>query len=356
VSAVIGTFASACAATAGASRAPLAGRALGWRARLTYDAAPVLVLSRADVEELLDLDALVDAVAVALRELSAGAASVPPRVAAMVPDEGGLLAVMPAYLPSLGMLATKLVSVFPHNEAVPTHQALLCCFDPATGTPAAVMDGTYITAVRTAAASALATRLLARPDAEVVAVLGTGVQAGTHVEALRRSRSGARFVIAGRDQAKAEAFAASLDLIPTPEVAPSAEAAVRAADIVCATTHAAEPVVYRAWLSPGTHVNSVGYNVSGEGEVARDVLDAALVAIEWRNATLAPPPAGAVELREYNGPVVELGELVAGATGRTRDDQITLYKSVGVAAEDAAAAALVLAAARASGGGTHVEL
>ncbi len=137
----------------------------------------MLILSRADVEALLDLDRLIDAVAAAMVDLSAGRASVPPRVAATIPDRRAMLVAMPAFLPSSGALTTKLVSLFPENTDRPTHQAIICCFDDADGTPLAVMDGTYVTAARTAAGSALATRLLARDGARVASVIGTGVQA-----------------------------------------------------------------------------------------------------------------------------------------------------------------------------------
>jgi alanine dehydrogenase len=134
----------------------------------------VIFLSEAEVRELLDLDQLVDALADAHRDLSAGEASMPPRIAAMVQERQGLLGVMPAYLPSAG-LACKLVTLFPQNTDRHTHQAVIVVFDPENGTPLALMDGTYITATRTAAGSALATRLLAREDAEVLALLGTCV-------------------------------------------------------------------------------------------------------------------------------------------------------------------------------------
>src|SRR5438034_2848612 len=134
----------------------------------------MLVLSRAEVEELLDLDELTDALARAHVELSAGAASMPPRIAALA-GEAGLLGAMPAYLPSAG-LGCKLVSLFPKNADRPTHQAVIVLFDPETGTAAALLDGTYITEMRTAGAAALAARLLARDDARVLAILGTGAQ------------------------------------------------------------------------------------------------------------------------------------------------------------------------------------
>ena len=337
----------------------------------------LLLLSRAEVESLLDLDRLVDALASAMADLSEGRASMPTRVAAMVAQREGLLAAMPAFLPSAPALTTKLVTLFPQNRDRPTHQAIVCAFDPATGSPLAIMDGTYITAARTAAASALATRLLARPDAHTVVVLGTGVQARSHAIALSRDPRVERVVIAGRDAAAARALAeearpwiaagaaAGGRPAPTIEAAPSVEDAVRSADIVCLATHAPDPVAARAWLRPGTHVNSVGYNSAGKGELDGAIIRDGLLVVESRASALAPPPSGAVELRWAieDGLITpdhvhaEIGELVSGrATGRTDETQLTVYKSVGVAVEDAAAAALVLAAATERGIGTRVEL
>lgn len=312
----------------------------------------MIVLSQDEVKELLDLDALVDAMAAAHEDLSAGDASMPPRIAAFAQHDG-LLGVMPAYLPSAG-LACKLVTLFPRNRDRHTHQALICVFDEENGTPVALMDGTYITATRTAAGSALATRLLAREDARVLAILGSGVQARTHAEALGRVREFSEIRVASRDRAHAEQLAGEIG----GQAVGSWEEALRGADVVAATTHAAEPIVLREWLSPGVHVNSVGANPSGRGEVDAATIADALVAVESRGSTLAPPPAGAPEfLRGDHGDVVELGELVSGARpGRSSQEQITLYKSVGVAVQDAAAAALVLAAARERSVGRAIEL
>jgi alanine dehydrogenase len=312
----------------------------------------VIVLSEDEVRDLLDLDALVDALAAAHRDLSEGKASMPPRIAALA-ERGGLLGAMPAYLPSAG-LACKLVTLFPENRDRHTHQALICVFDPANGTPIALVDGTYITATRTAAGSALATRLLAREDASVLAILGAGVQARTHAEALCRVRRFGEIRVASRDPERAADLAAEIGAA----VVGSWEEAVRGADVVAATTHAAEPIVLREWLDPGVHVNSVGANPDGRGEIDAATIRDALVAVEFRDSTLAPPPAGAPEFRDgAPGDVVELGELVAGTKpGRTSADQITLYKSVGVAVQDAAAAALVLKAARERSVGREIEL
>jgi alanine dehydrogenase len=312
----------------------------------------VILLSEAEVRELLDLDVLVDALADAHRELSDGKASMPPRIAALA-ERNGLLGAMPAYLPSAGLMC-KLVTLFPENRDRHTHQALICVFDPTNGTAVALMDGTYITATRTAAGSALATRLLAREDSRVLAILGAGVQARTHADALRRVRSFEQIRVASRDEDHAAELAAEIGA----DAVGSWEEAVRGADVVAATTHATEPIVLHEWLSPGVHVNSVGANPAGRGEIDAAVVRDALVAVESRASTLAPPPAGAAEFRD-GAPAdgVVLGELVAGTKqGRTSPEQITLYKSVGVAIQDAAAAALVLAAARERSVGREIEL
>jgi alanine dehydrogenase len=310
----------------------------------------VLVLSRADVEQLLDLDELVGALARAHEELSSGAVSMPPRIAAFA--EAGLLSAMPAYSPSAG-LGCKLVTLFPGNTDRHTHQAAIVLFDPENGSPIALMDGTYITATRTAAAAALATRLLARPDAKVLTIIGTGIQARSHARAFAHLRDWAEIRIAGRDQAKVEALAGELGAT----AAPSFEAAVRGADVVAATTHSTEPVVRAEWVAPGTHVSSVGYSAPGS-ELDPALVRAATIVVESRESSFAPPPGGAPELADVDrGSVAELGELVSGGRrGRATPVEITLYKSVGVAVQDLAAAALVLAAARSRNAGLEIEL
>ncbi|MEV7379750.1 ornithine cyclodeaminase family protein [Streptomyces lydicus] len=328
----------------------------------------MLVLGRAQVAALLDMDALIDALASAMADLSAGRASSPDRVAATVPDREGFVAAMPGFVPSAGALASKLVSVFPGNAgtSLPTHQALIVVFDPDTGEPTALLDGTALTAARTAAASALSARLLAREDASVLAVLGTGVQARSHAEAMCRVRPVREIRVAGRDRAKAAALAADLSAelrLPVEAVATYAEA-LAGADIAAATTHAVDPVVRRAWLTPGVHVTSVGFNPAGR-EIDDATIADALVCVESRQAALAPFPAGSNDLLEpvRDGVITqdhvhaELGELLAGSRpGRTSREQITLYKSVGVAVQDAAAAALVVAAARKQSVGAEIRL
>ncbi|HVQ95969.1 MAG TPA: ornithine cyclodeaminase family protein [Mycobacteriales bacterium] len=320
----------------------------------------MLILSGAEVEALLDPADLVEALTAAMAELSSGAVSMPARIAATVPDRDGLLAAMPAYLPSTRTLAVKLVSVFPANREIPSHQAVVCCFDGDTGQPVAIIEGTYLTAARTAAGSALATRLLARPGSRRAAIIGTGVQARAHAHALDRAGGLSQLVLAGRNPIRARTLAAELDMTlrATVGALDSVAEAVRNADVVCLTTHAADPVLRREWLPPGCHVNSVGYNTTGRGELDADTIRAAAVlAVESREVTLAAPPAGAVELCGIDRAVVEIGELVSGAApGRCGRDDLTVYKSVGVAVQDAAAAALVLAAAHRHGAGHNVQL
>src|SRR3954470_22474617 len=169
----------------------------------------MLVVSRREVEELLDVDALIEALAGAMADLSAGRASVPNRVGAMVEERDGMLAAMPGYAPAAGALASKLVTLFPGNAGteLPTHQAVIVAFDPATGEPQALLDGTAITALRTAAGSALSVRLLARDDASRLAILGAGVQARSHARAIARVRRLDEIRIAARERARAAELA-----------------------------------------------------------------------------------------------------------------------------------------------------
>ncbi|MGW7522547.1 ornithine cyclodeaminase family protein [Streptomyces sp. NPDC054783] len=328
----------------------------------------MLVLGRSQVEALLDVDTLIDALGSAMADLSAGRASAPGRIAAPVPEHEGLLAAMPGFVPSAGMLMSKLVSLFPHNAGtpLPTHQALIVVFDPDTGEPTALLDGTAITAARTGACSALSARLLAREDATVLALLGTGVQARSHAYAMCRVRPIRQIRVAGRDPAKAAALAGELSAVLDAEVrsASSYAEALDGADIAAATTHALEPVIRRPWLSPGVHITSVGFNPAGR-EIDDATVAEALVCVESRQAALAPFPTGSNDLIIPIGEGritvdhvhAELGELVTGSmTGRSSPDQITLYKSVGVAVQDAAAAALVVTAAREQSIGQEITL
>ncbi len=311
----------------------------------------MLFLSEAEVRRLLDPVVLVDALADAFVELSTGRASAPPRIAAATPG-GGFLAAMPGYVD--GVLETKLVTVFPSNSALgmPTHQAVIALFDATNGSPLALLDGTYITAVRTAAASALATRVLARADARVLAVLGAGVQGRSHLEFVSRVRPFDEVRVASRTFARAEELARDFGA----QAVESLERAIRGSDVVCACTDASEPVLRKDWLAPGAHVTSVGAAREGP-ELDEATVREGLLVVESR-AAFRPYPAGAHELQGLDpGSAAELGEVLAGERpGRASAADLTVYKSMGHAIEDAVAASLVYERALAEGVGTVLSL
>jgi ornithine cyclodeaminase/alanine dehydrogenase-like protein (mu-crystallin family) len=311
--------------------------------------APLLLLNAEDVRHLIDLPTLFDALERALRELSAGNASVPPRTVARAPE--GFLGSMPGYLP--GTLEAKLVAVFPgnHVRGLPSHQALIALFDEETGAPLCVMDGTVITAARTGATAAVAARALAREGASSLAVLGAGVQGRSHLDAFPRLFELDVIRVASRDPRHAEALAGSH---PRARVVASFEEAVRGADLVCCCTDSDEPVIAHAWLAPGAHVSSVGVGA----EVDEATVRASSIFVEWRGAAENPPPTGSAELQGLDpGSIAEIGEVLAGAhPGRRSDTELTLYKSTGHAVEDAAAARQVFDRATAEGVGTTFEL
>ncbi|MFR9804942.1 ornithine cyclodeaminase family protein [Pseudonocardia sp. RS010] len=322
------------------------------------------LLDRAAVRALLDPDALVEAVSQGLVDLSTGRASVPPRVAAWI-GEVGLLAAMPAYSETLGVATAKLLTVYPGNAAVdlPVHQALVAVFAPEDGTLRALMDGDLITADRTAAASALSVRALARPDARVLAVLGTGPQARAHARYVAPTRPFEEVRIGGRDPHKVAALVDELAGQGLAARGCTIDAALRDADVICAATSTLRPLVGADGLPDGAHVASVGYVPEGR-EVDAAVLTRAQLVVEHRATALAPFPVGSNDLAElvergkiHPDVVVELGEVLCGLRpGRAGDDQPTVFKSVGVGVLDAAAAAVVLAAAERTGAGAEVAL
>jgi alanine dehydrogenase len=322
------------------------------------------VLDGQAVQGLLDPAELVEAVAAAMVDLSAGRASLPPRIAARVPG-AGLLATMPAYSPTLGVLAAKLLTVYLDNDLVglPVHQATIAVFDPASGRMLALMDGDHLTAARTAACSALSVRHLARPASRVLAVLGTGPQAREHARYACLVHSFAEVRIGGRDPVKAAALADDLREEGLPARATTVPEAIEDVDVVCAATSTVEPILRRGQVRPGTHIASVGYIPDGR-EVDADLLREALVVVEHRETSLRPFPTGSNDLSDLVSAkdldperVVEIGELVAGRRpGRDGQGQVTVFKSVGVAVQDAAAASVVLAAAQRAGVGTEVRL
>jgi alanine dehydrogenase len=310
----------------------------------------LLVLSEAEVADLLDLDELLAALGDAFVSFSAGRTSVPPRVGAWA--EAGMLAAMPVYLPGVA-LASKLVAVFPgnHERGRPSHQALIAMFDPEDGTPRAVMDGTRITAARTGAAAAVAAGALARPEAAVLAILGAGVQGRSHLDAFPRVRQFREIRVASRTPGHAAALA---DGHPVARAVGSFQEAVAGADVVCCCTDAREPILRADWLAPGAHVSSVGGSFGPELDPV--TVHAGRVFVEWRGAATNPSPAGAHELQGLDpDTITEVGEVLAGTRpGRMAPDELTVYKSTGHAVEDAAAADLVYRRAVESGVGVKV--
>jgi len=313
----------------------------------------VLVLGVSEIQAILDPDELIDALAEGFTRLSRGEVIAPPRNEVAIPDAGFVLA-MPAWQPG-AEISVKLVSVFEGNprHGLPSHQALICLLDPATGTPVGVLDGTYITAMRTAAAAALSVRLLARGEAPVLAIVGAGVQGRSHLAILPRVRPFREIRIASLHRAHAERLAAT---DPRAHAVASAEAAVRGADVVCLCTHAHDPVIRGEWVGPGTHVTSVGYAPPG-GELPRELVEPHRLFVETRLA-FRPPPAGCAELAGLEpGRAAELGEVLLGQRpGREFDAEITVYKAMGHAMEDMVAAHLVYRRARETGAGHLIDL
>jgi ornithine cyclodeaminase/thiomorpholine-carboxylate dehydrogenase len=313
----------------------------------------ILMLNEKEVQWLLEPDALLDALAEGFKALSDGRVAAPKRNEVSV-SNGGFLLAMPAYQQDREV-TVKLVSVFHGNAqlGIPGHQALICLFDPQTGTPLAVMDGNYITALRTAGAAALSTRLVARTDSRVLAIVGAGVQGRSHLQMLPRVRPFAEIRIASSHFAQAEQLAATDSRARAVE---TAEEAIRGADVVCLCTNAGEPVISIDWLTAGMHITSVGYRPPG-GELDPEVIAQGRLFVETRMA-FEPPPAGCGELAGFDRSVgTELGELLLGrAMGRQSDDEITVYKAMGHACEDMAAASLVYQRAQQDGAGQTVEL
>lgn len=290
------------------------------------------VLDESAVQERLHYRDLIPAIAQALAALSSGKVVQPVRTVLPVAPHQGFFAVMPAYA---GALGAKLVTFYPKNVGVHTHHALIVMFKAETGEPLAVMDGRLITEMRTAAASAVATERLARPDASVLAILGSGVQAGSHLAALRHVRSFNEVRV--WSPKNAPAFAQKHGV----KAAASAEAAVRGADVVVVAASSTTPILQGRWLSPGTHVNAIGATRPEWRELDDDLVTRARVFVDSREA--AQRESGDVIAAKSE--LTEIGAVVAGTSpGRRNAEEITLFKSVGVAVEDVAAAALVLRA------------
>ena len=293
-------------------------------------------LDENEVRAHLDWTALIAAMENALTDFSGGRVQQPVRRFLTVQRHEGFFGVMPAV--SETVMGIKLVTFYPNNAArgLPTHLALIQLFAPETGEALALIDGRLITEMRTAAVSAAATKVLAAPDADVLAILGSGVQARAHVEALRHVRDFREIRVWGRTHAHAERFAHEVG----GRIMAAADA-VRGADVIVTATAATEPILEGAWLKPGAHVNAVGWR----GHTSRELDDAAManvVVVESRDA--AHDQCGDVIL---SGAEIhaELGEILAGDKP-ARADETTIFDSVGIAVEDIAAARLVYEAAR----------
>jgi ornithine cyclodeaminase len=324
------------------------------------------VVSGSEIRSLLSVDRSIEAVERALRELTTGEIVQPLRTILTPQGAPGAMAWMPVYRSgerrAFGM---KLLCVLPGNPKIglDSHQGVVVLFDGATGSPEAVLDASAITALRTAGVSALATRELARPGASILAIIGTGVQARSHLPALAAVRDLERVLVVGRTIDAARAYATEMSgAVSCPvEAAASGEEAVRAADIVTTVTSATEPVLARDWLPPGTHLNVVGLSAPTAREINGDTVAACALFCERRESVENEAPEYRRALDEGAiGPDhirAELGEVLLGrAAGRTSDDEITLFRSLGLACEDLVTAQEVLALARAQGVGRQVPL
>lgn len=289
-----------------------------------------MILDEVAVRKFLDMRALIQAMERALSALSAGKAVQPMRVMVPVAEHGGFLGSMPAYAGT--QLGAKLVTFFPNNQGIPTHHALVLLFRPETGQPLVVMDGRLITEMRTAAVSAAATRALARLDSSVLAILGSGVQAQSHLEALRLVREFREVRV--WSPRNAGAFARLHEV----RLAHSAEDAVRGADVIVVATTSRTPILRGEWLSPGVHINAIGAPRPDWRELDDQVLQKAKLYVESREA--ATRESG--DVIAARSIFAEIGEVVGGTKpGRESEEEVTLFKSVGVAVEDLASAELV---------------
>ena len=319
----------------------------------------VLVLNQEEVERLLDMEGCIAAMADALASLARGEVHVPLRFVVKPEGEPSLIGLMPAHRAGDAPLySLKTVCVFPDNpkRGLDAHQGTVTLFDGATGEVRALMNASAITAIRTAAVSAVATRLLAREDARELAILGSGVQARSHLEALGLVRDFERVRIFSPTAGNAKALADEAGA----EAAGSAEEAVRDADVVVTATSSTEPVLRRDWLKEGAHVNVIGgrppqmreldvATVAGSAFYTDKRESAEAEAWDYRDAL----EAGAIGPGHIRG---EIGEVLVGtAPGRQSPDELTVFRSLGLAVEDLAAAEYVVARAKETGIGTEVD-
>ncbi|HEV3095978.1 MAG TPA: ornithine cyclodeaminase family protein [Candidatus Dormibacteraeota bacterium] len=329
----------------------------------------VTVLSAEDVARLLPMRDCIQVMRDALAALARGKALVPLRMVMRMPDASGFLGVMPGQIDADGgrdgALGMKAVSVFPGNASrgIDTHQGAVLLFEPDTGRLAALMDGATITAIRTAAVSGVATELLARRDASELAILGAGVQARTHLDAIAEVRPLRQVRVWSRNpQHAAELVEASAARYPASiEAVPSAEAAVRGADVVATVTASPQPVLQRAWVKDGAHINAVGSSIPSTREIDTATMTAARLFVDRRESALNEAGDLLMPMREgafaADHIQAELGEVIIGSDpGRRSEVELTVFKSLGLAVEDVAAAAFILKRAQETGIGQTVRM
>jgi len=309
-----------------------------------------IALTEADVRALVSMDELIDVMQEALAAFSAGEVVQPVRHVLEVGARNRFLGVMPAYLAHPPVLGAKLVTVFPDNLArgLPSHLATIVLIDPETGAVAAIMDGRYLTEARTAAVSAVSAKHLAATGPATLAILGSGVQARSHLDALGRVRELADVRVWSPTPANRAKFVEDMAArCPVPiRTVEHPEDAVRGATLIALATAAAEPIVSAGWVAPGAHICAVGACRPDQREMDGDLVARARVFVDSRAGALAEAGDLVIPIREgrigADHVAGELGEMIAGRVpGRTSADQITLFKSLGMAVEDVAAAALV---------------
>lgn len=326
---------------------------------------PVRILNQKEVTALLPMPECIDLMAAVLTTLSEGGAQLPLRTVLKLPEGKGFFGVMPARLDRPAALGLKAIGVFPGNEgtALDSHQGVVVLFDPDQGNPLAVMDASSITAVRTAAVSAVATRVLANQTAGDLALIGTGVQARSHLEAMAVVRRLRRIRAFGPNPARRAAFVrwAREQLGMDVEPVGSPREAIEGADLVCTVSGSRDPVVESEWIRPGTHLNAVGSSIPTSRELdTATVVRSRLFADRLESARneagdfLIPRSEGAIGDGHLLG---ELGDVLLGRIpGRTGPADVTVFKSLGIAVEDLAAAHHVLRRAEAANTGIVAEL
>jgi alanine dehydrogenase len=323
----------------------------------------VIVLSQREVAELLSMRECIDVMAGALAALARGESRLPLRSIIRLPNGRDLLGLMPAYVDAPAAVGAKIITVFHGNDGteLDSHQGVVLLFDASNGALTAILDATAITSIRTAAVSALATRLLAREDACDLAIIGSGVQARMHIASIPLVRPIERIRVWSRNSERARGLVASSTSDIPISVCASAEAAVRGASIICTTTSASEPVVRGEWVEPGAHLNVVGSAQPHAREVDTTTIVRSRVFVDSRVAATNEPGDILIPIREgaitADHVLAELGEILTGAKrGRETAEEITLFKSLGLAVEDIAAAQHVVRIAREQARGQHMEL